>query len=59
MANFKCVILCGLMECMIMIFRIMKKMNCFGIGVFYSMVRLDSLRKVLLNDMQNIGTERR
>lgn len=42
-----------------MIFRITKKMNCRGIGAFYSMVRLDSLKKDLLNDMQNIETERR
>ena len=57
MANFKCAILCGLMECMIMIFWITKKMNCRGIGAFYSMVRLDSLRKDLLNDTLTIETK--
>ena len=54
MGIFKCAILCGLMECMITIFQITKKMSCRGIGAFYSMVRLDSLRKDLLNDTLTI-----
>ena len=40
-----------------MIFLIMKKMSCRGIGAFYSMVRLDSLRKDLLNDTLTIEIE--
>ena len=38
---------------------ILKNMNFLGIDAFCSMVRLDSLKKDLLNDIQNIGTERR